>query len=96
MIKTMRFSAFAVLCVALMACSAEKQCNSGVEEVNDAYRTLHNAENGARKYERAIVQAGMHVNEAQTQQATRNFEGCVQSVKAARNALREARAARDE
>ncbi|MHA7835408.1 MAG: hypothetical protein ACX94A_13120 [Algiphilus sp.] len=95
MIKTMRFSACVAVCVVLGACSAETQCNSGVEEVYSAYRALHNAENGARKYERAIVQAGMHVNEAQTQQATRNFEGCVRSVKAARRSLKEARAARD-
>ncbi len=93
--KTMRFSACIAACIVLSACSAEKQCNSGVEEVYNTYRAMHNAENGARKYERAIVQAGMHVNEAQTQQATRNFEGCVQSVKAARNALKAARAARE-
>ena len=91
----MRFSACVAVCVLLTACSAEKQCNNGVDEVYSAYRGLHNAENGARKYERAIVEAGMHVNEAQTQQATRNFEGCVRSVKAARSALKEARAARE-
>lgn len=92
----MRYCAYAVLCGMLVACSAEKQCLSGVDEVYSSYRALHNAEDGARKYERAIVQAGMHVNEAQTQQATRNYEGCVESVKAAREALAKARSAADE
>jgi len=90
---TMRYCAYAGLCAMLVACSAETQCEDGVEEVYTAYRSLHNAEDGARKYERAIVDAGMHVNQAQTQEATRNFEGCVESVKAARDALARARSA---
>lgn len=89
----MRVSACVALSALFSGCSAEQRCTSGVDEVYSEYRTLHNAEDGARKYERAIVQAGMHVNEAQTQQATRNFEGCVRSVKAARASLAEARAA---
>lgn len=91
--QIMRYCAYIGLCAVCAGCSVEKRCHSGVEEVFAEYRAMHNAEDGARKYDRAIVQAGMHVNEAQTQEATRNFEGCVESLDAAREALARARAA---
>lgn len=76
----------------LAACaSAEERCRQGVEEINDEYMFLHSVDNGRMKYDDDVVRGGMHVNKAQTQLATRNFEGCVESIEAARDHLEEAR-----
>jgi hypothetical protein len=76
----------------LMACaSAEERCRQGVEEVNSDYMFLHSVDNGRLKHDDDVVEGGMHVNGAQTQLATRNFEGCMESVEAARKHLERAR-----
>lgn len=76
----------------LAACaSAEERCRQGVDEINGEYMFLHSVDNGRMKHDDNVVQGGMHVNNAQTQLATRNFEGCVESVDAARDYLERAR-----
>lgn len=76
----------------LAACASdEERCRDGLEKVNSEYMFLHNVDNGRLKYDEDVVQGGMHVNSAQTQKATRNFEGCVESVREARRHLRQAR-----
>lgn len=76
----------------LAACaSPEERCREGVGAVNTEYMFLHNVDNGRLKFDDDVVKAGMHVNSAQTQLATRNFDGCVESVEAARESLERAR-----
>ena len=71
--------------------SAQERCQQGVQEINSEYMFLHNVDNGRMKFDEDVVKGGMHVNNAQTQMATRNFEGCVESVDAARERLERAR-----
>lgn len=76
----------------LGACaSAEERCREGVETTNEQYSELHNLDNGRLKYDENVVDSGMHVNNAQTQLATRNFEGCLESLEEARRDLALAR-----
>ena len=71
--------------------SAEERCQQGVQEINSEYMFLHSVDNGRLKHDDDVVEGGMHVNGAQTQLATRNFEGCMESVEAARKHLERAR-----
>lgn len=76
----------------LAACaSAEERCRQGVDKINSEYMFLHSVDNGRMKYDDDVVKGGMYVNNAQTQLATRNFDGCVESVDAAHDYLERAR-----
>lgn len=83
------FAGVATAVLLLSACSAEDNCRSGIEKADDAYRELYLAMQDLQKPD-AVVKAGMYINEAQTQEATRNFEGCVESVKQAEQEIRRA------
>ena len=80
-----------MLAAALGACSAEDQCREGVGEISREFRALHSADDGRLSRDDDLVEGGMHVNNAESQLATRNFEGCVESLRQARDYLARAR-----
>lgn len=79
----------------LAGCGAEQRCDRKIDDLHEEYRRLHNMEDGRHKQQPDVVRAGEHVNAAITQQATQNFEGCVDSLKEAERALSRARRAID-
>jgi hypothetical protein len=75
----------------LAGCSAEDQCTKRLPELEAQHHHWHSVDNGRLKFETPVVEAGMLLNNAQVQKATGNFEGCVESLKAARAELRKMR-----